>query len=71
MLYQKIRTMMAIVSTFEFVIAFSQVYSLSRVNVSTAYYSMTGVLFLLGIGLGYAALKAHFKIKELQKRKVI
>ena len=70
-LYQKIRTMMAIVAIFEFVIAFSQVYNLNRVNVSIGYYSMTGVLFFLGSGLGYAALKAHSKIKELQKQKVI
>lgn len=70
-LYQKIRNMMGIVAIVEFVIGCSQLYNLSQFNAGVGYYSLTGVLFLLGGAIGFAALKAHNKIKSLRKQKVI
>lgn len=70
-LYQKIRNMMGVVALLEFIIGFSQLHNLSQYNAGVGYYSLVGVIFLLGGGIGYAALKAHNKVNSLRKQKVI
>lgn len=70
-LYQKIRNMMGIAAVAEFAIGFSQLHNLNQFNAGIGYYSIVGVLFFIGGGIGFAALKAHQKINSLRKQKVI